>query len=186
MKYLIIFFILFFTSCGQECDNFIIKKVYLQPVKLIGADTLQSIERIYAMLSFELEYVNCKRVFMGGGAEPGVDGIENQVTKIIILDSNHVDVADKFIGMHFKGDVIRELNDSMTEISFCANTNLQELKNNINLHKRTESGIRLEFPRLFTMPDSLTWPLLFEIYFKNSDSLVQKINKSEIKTYLIK
>lgn len=187
MKHFIIFSFVFCISCGHECKNFIIKEAHLMPVKLIGMDSLHNEESSYVLLRFDLKFVNCSSIFLGGVPEPGNQGIDGSLTSILILDSNHVDITDKFRGVGFKGNLIQETTDSMNETSFYSNVNMQELKDNINLHKTNERGLGLKFPRAFAVTNNIKWPLLFKMYFNNSDSLVQKMyyNEHEIKTYII-
>jgi hypothetical protein len=187
MKRFAVFFFIFCVACGHECKNYVIKEIHLVPAKLVGKDTSNPNGLPYVLMSFGLDFVNCKSVSMGEAMEGGLQGIEYPLTKISILDARGVDITDQFRGAGFRGDLIREATDSINEKSIMNNISLQQLMNNINANKRTESGSRLEFPRAFTTPKNVQWPLLFKMYFSNSDSLVQKLNyeESDIKTYVI-
>lgn len=156
------------------------------PAKVFGVVNNRSTEMSCILLRLDLEYVNCKSVFMGGGIEPGLGGLYGSINRIRIFDSRNDDITDKFIGIAFKGNLIRDTSEINGE-SFFYNSNLQELKDNINLHKRDECGTGLTFPRAFIDPSNIKLPLYFKIYFNNSDSLVQKItyDYNDIRTFRI-
>jgi hypothetical protein len=185
VKYLSLLSFIALASCDGRCRNFIIKKAHLRPVKIIGTDLNEDDTSLYVILNFDLEYTNCS--ITGGGVEAGLDGISDPITNLEILDSGKVNINSKFIGVEFEGDLIKEVSDSMSGASFFSNDNLRELVGNINSHKRNETGTRLEFFRPFTVPGNTKWPLIFKMYFSNSDSLVQKFdyNENDIKTYVI-
>jgi hypothetical protein len=98
MKYLVIFIFIFFLSCGHECKNFVITKPNLTPAILIGVDGVNPRDSSCLLLKFDLTFVNCKSVFMGGGIEQGLQGINDSVTGIFILDSKQMDITDKIMG----------------------------------------------------------------------------------------
>ena len=112
----------------------------------------------------------------GGGVEPGLKGIDENIKSINIYTRN-----GKTISSHFKGwnsNLEGTISDGRGDYSYLSSSNIAELVKSINDRDRQGIGERIKFRRLFYTNSEET-PYKIVIRFENREITAKVINDEE-------
>ena len=162
-----------FFSCDRQYDNFKITGINMYAVTF--NDSIRSKKR-YFMIDFTTVLCHPKSTLFGGGVEPGLKGIDENIKSIDIYTRN-----GKTISSHFKGwksNLEGTISDGRDDYSYLSSSNIRELVNSINDRDRQGIGERIKFRRLFyTNSDDIPYKIV--IRFENREITAKVINDEE-------
>lgn len=190
MKRLVMIAFTLFSACSEQCHNYMIRDIDLSPIsiKYVEGDSnaLFSAQSDFCLLTFKPEYTNCHHSFSPTAYQSGMDGIEDSIARIEVLDSGLSNITDKFIGPGQSSKVCYLVDSSNEKENCFIYKSIYELQQRINAKEQNEVGVRIESPRLFYLPENIRWPIYFKMYYK-TDSIIKKIDikKRTIKSYAI-
>ena len=162
-----------FFSCDRQYDNFKITGINMHTVTF--NDSIRSKKR-YFLIDFTTVLCHPKTTLFGGGVEPGLKGIDENIKSINIYTRN-----GKTISSHFKGwNSILEgtISDGRGDYSYLSSSNIAELVKSINDRDRQGIGERIKFRRLFYTNSEET-PYKIVIRFENREITAKVINDEE-------
>ena len=162
-----------FFSCDRQCDNFKITGINMHTVTF--NDSIRSKKR-YFLIDFTTVLCHPKTTLFGGGVEPGLKGIDENIKSINIYTRN-----GKTISSHFKGwnsNLEGTISDGRGDYSYLSSSNIAELVKSINDRDRQGIGERIKFRRLFYTNSEET-PYKIVIRFENREITAKVINDEE-------
>ena len=162
-----------FFSCDRQYDNFKITGINMYAVTF--NDSIRSKKR-YFMIDFTTVLCHPKSTLFGGGVEPGLKGIDENIKSIDIYTRN-----GKTISSHFKGwksNLEGTISDGRDDYSYLSSSNIAELVKSINDRDRQGIGERIKFRRLFYTNSGET-PYKIVIRFENREITAKVINDEE-------
>lgn len=128
------------------------------------------------MIDFTTVLCHPKTTLFGGGVEPGLKGIDENIKSINIYTRN-----GKTISSHFKGwksNLEGTISDGRGDYSYLSSSNIAELVKSINDRDRQGIGERIKFRRLFYTNSEET-PYKIVIRFENREITAKVINDEE-------
>ena len=128
------------------------------------------------MIDFTTVLCHPKSTLFGGGVEPGLKGIDENIKSIDIYTRN-----GKTISSHFKGwnsNLEGTISDGRGDYSYLSSSNIAELVKSINDRDRQGIGERIKFRRLFYTNSEET-PYKIVIRFENREITAKVINDEE-------
>ena len=162
-----------FFSCNRQYDNFKITGINMHTVTF--NDSIRSKKR-YFLIDFTTVLCHPKSTLFGGGVEPGLKGIDENIKSIDIYTRN-----GKTISSHFKGwnsNLEGTISDGRGDYSYLSSSNIAELVKSINDRDRQGIGERIKFRRLFyTNSDDIPYKIV--IRFENREITAKVINDEE-------
>ncbi len=138
-------------------------------------DSIRSKKR-YFLIDFTTVLCHPKSTLFGGGVEPGLKGIDENIKSIDIYTRN-----GKTISSHFKGwksNLEGTISDGRDDYSYLSSSNIAELVKSINDRDRQGIGERIKFRRLFYTNSGET-PYKIVIRFENREITAKVINDEE-------
>lgn len=162
-----------FFSCDRQYDNFKITGINMYAVTF--NDSIRSKKR-YFLIDFTTVLCHPKSTLFGGGVEPGLKGIDENIKSIDIYTCN-----GKTISSHFKGwnsNLEGTISDGRGDYSYLSSSNIAELVKSINDRDRQGIGERIKFRRLFYTNSGET-PYKIVIRFENREITAKAINDEE-------
>ena len=162
-----------FFSCDRQYDNFKITGINMHTVTF--NDSIRSKKR-YFLIDFTTVLCHPKSTLFGGGVEPGLKGIDENIKSIDIYTRN-----GKTISSHFKGwksNLEGTISDGRDDYSYLSSSNIAELVKSINDRDRQGIGERIKFRRLFYTNSEET-PYKIVIRFENREITAKVINDEE-------
>ena len=162
-----------FFSCDRQYDNFKITGINMHTVTF--NDSIRSKKR-YFLIDFTTVLCHPKTTLFGGGVEPGLKGIDENIKSINIYTRN-----GKTISSHFKGwnsNLEGTISDGRGDYSYLSSSNIAELVKSINDRHRQGIGERIKFRRLFYTNSEET-PDKIVIRFENREITAKVINDEE-------
>ena len=138
-------------------------------------DSIRSKKR-YFLIDFTTVLCHPKSTLVGGGVEPGLKGIDENIKSIDIYTRN-----GKTISSHFKGwksNLEGTISDGRDDYSYLSSSNIAELVKSINDRDRQGIGERIKFRRLFYTNSGET-PYKIVIRFENREITAKVINDEE-------
>ena len=162
-----------FFSCDRQYDNFKITGINMHAVTF--NDSIRSKKR-YFLIDFTTVLCHPKSTLFGGGVEPGLKGIDENIKSIDIYTRN-----GKTISSHFKGwksNLEGTISDGRDDYSYLSSSNIAELVKSINDRDRQGIGERIKFGRLFYTNSGET-PYKIVIRFENREITAKVINDEE-------
>ena len=162
-----------FFSCDRQYDNFKITGINMHTVTF--NDSIRSKKR-YFLIDFTTVLCHPKTTLFGGGVEPGLKGIDENIKSIDIYTRN-----GKTISSHFKGwksNLEGTISDGRDDYSYLSSSNIAELVKSINDRDRQGIGERIKFRRLFYTNSGET-PYKIVIRFENREITAKVINDEE-------
>lgn len=162
-----------FFSCDRQYDNFKITGINMYAVTF--NDSIRSKKR-YFLIDFTTVLCHPKSTLFGGGIEPGLKGIDENIKSIDIYTRN-----GKTISSHFKGwksNLEGTISDGRDDYSYLSSSNIAELVKSINDRDRQGIGERIKFRRLFYTNSGET-PYKIVIRFENREITAKVINDEE-------
>ena len=162
-----------FFSCDRQYDNFKITGINMYAVTF--NDSIRSKKR-YFLIDFTTVLCHPKSTLFGGGVEPGLKGIDENIKSIDIYTRN-----GKTISSHFKGwksNLEGTISDGRDDYSYLSSSNIAELGKSINDRDRQGIGERIKFRRLFYTNSGET-PYKIVIRFENREITAKVINDEE-------
>lgn len=162
-----------FFSCDRQYDNFKITGINMYAVTF--NDSIRSKKR-YFLIDFTTVLCHPKSTLFGGGVEPGLKGIDENIKSIDIYTRN-----GKTISSHFKGwksNLEGTISDGRDDYSYLSSSNIAELVKSINDRDRQSIGERIKFRRLFYTNSGET-PYKIVIRFENREITAKVINDEE-------
>lgn len=162
-----------FFSCDRQYDNFKITGINMYAVTF--NDSIRSKKR-YFLIDFTTVLCHPKSTLFGGGVEPGLKGIDENIKSIDIYTRN-----GKTISAHFKGwksNLEGTISDGRDDYSYLSSSNIAELVKSINDRDRQGIGERIKFRRLFYTNSEET-PYKIVIRFENREITAKVINDEE-------
>ena len=162
-----------FFSCDRQYDNFKITGINMYAVTF--NDSIRSKKR-YFLIDFTTVLCHPKSTLFGGGVEPGLKGIDENIKSIDIYTRN-----GKTISSHFKGwksNLEGTISDGRDDYSYLSSSNIAELVKSINDRDRQGIGERIKFRRLFYTNSGET-PYKIVIRFENREITAKVINDEE-------
>lgn len=162
-----------FFSCDRQYDNFKITGINMHTVTF--NDSIRSKKR-YFLIDFTTVLCHPKSTLFGGGVEPGLKGIDENIKSIDIYTRN-----GKTISSHFKGwnsNLEGTISDGRGDYSYLSSSNIAELVKSINDRHRQGIGERIKFRRLFYTNSEET-PDKIVIRFENREITAKVINDEE-------
>ena len=162
-----------FFSCDRQYDNFKITGINMHTVTF--NDSIRSKKR-YFLIDFTTVLCHPKTTLFGGGVEPGLKGIDENIKSINIYTRN-----GKTISSHFKGwksNLEGTISDGRDDYSYLSSSNIAELVKSINDRDRQGIGERIKFRRLFYTNSGET-PYKIVIRFENREITAKVINDEE-------
>ena len=162
-----------FFSCDRQYDNFKITGKNMHTVTF--NDSIRSKKR-YFLIDFTTVLCHPKTTLFGGGVEPGLKGIDENIKSINIYTRN-----GKTISSHFKGwnsNLEGTISDGRGDYSYLSSSNIAELVKSINDRDRQGIGERIKFRRLFYTNSEET-PYKIVIRFENREITAKVINDEE-------
>ena len=162
-----------FFSCDRQYDNFKITGINMHAVTF--NDSIRSKKR-YFLIDFTTVLCHPKSTLFGGGVEPGLKGIDENIKSIDIYTRN-----GKTISAHFKGwksNLEGTISDGRDDYSYLSSSNIAELVKSINDRDRQGIGERIKFRRLFYTNSEET-PYKIVIRFENREITAKVINDEE-------
>lgn len=162
-----------FFSCDRQYDNFKITGINMYAVTF--NDSIRSKKR-YFLIDFTTVLCHPKSTLVGGGVEPGLKGIDENIKSIDIYTRN-----GKTISSHFKGwksNLEGTISDGRDDYSYLSSSNIAELVKSINDRDRQGIGERIKFRRLFYTNSGET-PYKIVIRFENREITAKVINDEE-------
>ena len=162
-----------FFSCDRQYDNFKITGINMHTVTF--NDSIRSKKR-YFLIDFTTVLCHPKSTLFGGGVEPGLKGIDENIKSIDIYTRN-----GKTISSHFKGwksNLEGTISDGRDDYSYLSSSNIAELVKSINDRDRQGIGERIKFRRLFYTNSGET-PYKIVIRFENREITAKVINDEE-------
>ena len=138
-------------------------------------DSIRSKKR-YFLIDFTSVLCHPKTTLFGGGVEPGLKGIDENIKSINIYTRN-----GKTISSHFKGwnsNLEGTISDGRGDYSYLSSSNIAELVKSINDRDRQGIGERIKFRRLFYTNSEET-PYKIVIRFENREITAKVINDEE-------
>ena len=162
-----------FFSCDRQYDNFKITGINMYAVTF--NDSIRSKKR-YFLIDFTTVLCHPKSTLFGGGVEPGIKGIDENIKSIDIYTRN-----GKTISSHFKGwksNLEGTISDGRDDYSYLSSSNIAELVKSINDRDRQGIGERIKFRRLFYTNSGET-PYKIVIRFENREITAKVINDEE-------
>ena len=162
-----------FFSCDRQYDNFKITGINMHTVTF--NDSIRSKKR-YFLIDFTTVLCHPKTTLFGGGVEPGLKGIDENIKSINIYTRN-----GKTISSHFKGwnsNLEGTISDGRGDYSYLSSSNIAELVKSINDRDRQGIGERIKFRRLFYTNSEET-PYKIVIRFENREITAKVINDEE-------
>ena len=138
-------------------------------------DSIRSKKR-YFLIDFTTVLCHPKSTLFGGGVEPGLKGIDENIKSIDIYTRN-----GKTISAHFKGwksNLEGTISDGRDDYSYLSSSNIAELVKSINDRDRQGIGERIKFRRLFYTNSEET-PYKIVIRFENREITAKVINDEE-------
>ena len=162
-----------FFSCDRQYDNFKITGINMHTVTF--NDSIRSKKR-YFLIDFTTVLCHPKSTLFGGGVEPGLKGIDENIKSIDIYTRN-----GKTISSHFKGwnsNLEGTISDGRGDYSYLSSSNIAELVKSINDRDRQGIGERIKFRRLFYTNSEET-PYKIVIRFENREITAKVINDEE-------
>ena len=162
-----------FFSCDRQYDNFKITGINMHTVTF--NDSIRSKKR-YFLIDFTTVLCHPKSTLFGGGVEPGLKGIDENIKSIDIYTRN-----GKTISSHFKGwnsNLEGTISDGRGDYSYLSSSNIAELVKSINDRDRQGIGERIKFRRLFyTNKEETAYEIV--IRFENREITAKVINDEE-------
>ena len=162
-----------FFSCDRQYDNFKITGINMHTVTF--NDSIRSKKR-YFLIDFTTVLCHPKSTLFGGGVEPGLKGIDENIKSIDIYTRN-----GKTISSHFKGwnsNLEGTISDGRGDYSYLSSSNIAELVKSINDRDRQGIGERIKFRRLFyTNTEETAYEIV--IRFENREITAKVINDEE-------
>ena len=152
-----------FFSCDRQYDNFKITGINMHTVTF--NDSIRSKKR-YFLIDFTTVLCHPKSTLFGGGVEPGLKGIDENIKSIDIYTRN-----GKTISSHFKGwnsNLEGTISDGRGDYSYLSS----------NDRDRQGIGERIKFRRLFYTNSEET-PYKIVIRFENREITAKVINDEE-------
>ena len=152
-----------FFSCDRQYDNFKITGINMHTVTF--NDSIRSKKR-YFLIDFTTVLCHPQSTLFGGGVEPGLKGIDENIKSINIYTRN-----GKTISSHFKGwnsNLEGTISDGRGDYSYLSSSNIAELVKSINDRDRQGIGERIKFRRLFYTNSEET-PYKIVIRFENRE-----------------
>ena len=162
-----------FFSCDRQYDNFKITGINMYAVTF--NDSIRSKKRHF-LIDFTTVLCHPKSTLFGGGVEPGLKGIDENIKSIDIYTRN-----GKTISAHFKGwksNLEGTISDGRDDYSYLSSSNIAELVKSINDRDRQGIGERIKFRRLFYTNSEET-PYKIVIKFENREITAKVINDEE-------
>ena len=162
-----------FFSCDRQYDNFKITGINMHTVTF--NDSIRSKKR-YFLIDFTTVLCHPKTTLFGGGVEPGLKGIDENIKSIDIYTRN-----GKTISSHFKGwnsNLEGTISDGRGDYSYLSSSNIAELVKSINDRDRQGIGERIKFRRLFYTNSEET-PYKIVIRFNKRKINSKVINEEE-------
>ena len=162
-----------FFSCDRQYDNFKITGINMYAVTF--NDSIRSKKR-YFLIDFTTVLCHPTATLFGGGVEPGLKGIDENIKSIDIYTRN-----GKTISSHFKGwnsNLEGTISDGRGDYSYLSSSNIAELVKSINDRDRQGIGERIKFRRLFYTNSEET-PYKIVIRFENREITAKVINDEE-------
>ena len=162
-----------FFSCDRQYDNFKITGINMYAVTF--NDSIRSKKR-YFLIDFTTVLCHPQTTLFGGGVEPGLKGIDENIKSIDIYTRN-----GKTISSHFKGwksNLEGTISDGRDDYSYLSSSNIAELVKSINDRDRQGIGERIKFRRLFYTNSGET-PYKIVIRFENREITAKVINDEE-------
>ena len=162
-----------FFSCDRQYDNFKITGINMYAVTF--NDSIRSKKR-YFLIDFTTVLCHPKSTLFGGGVEPGLKGIDENIKSIDIYTRN-----GKTISSHFKGwksNLEGTISDGRDYYYYFSSSNIAELVKSINDRDRQGIGERIKFRRLFYTNSGET-PYKIVIRFENREITAKVINDEE-------
>ena len=138
-------------------------------------DSIRSKKR-YFLIDFTTVLCHPQTTLFGGGVEPGLKGIDENIKSIDIYTRN-----GKTISSHFKGwksNLEGTISDGRDDYSYLSSSNIAELVKSINDRDRQGIGERIKFRRLFYTNSGET-PYKIVIRFENREITAKVINDEE-------
>lgn len=136
--------ILLLSSCGKYYSKYEIVDVEM---KQINIEDSSDAGRKYYLLSFKIELCCPEiRFFTGPGVEPGLNGINHEITNICISNDMNKDITVDFQGWDFRDEMIT---DGINSYSFQSYPSISELILNINSCDPKVTGLNIKNPFLF-------------------------------------
>ena len=173
----VVFIILIYSMFDSNCYNFKIIDVSIRKINIYNPSSqLKNIN--YYEIKFIPEYCNCKKIFMGGKVEAGMDGIVENIEKITVFDSLRHDITPSIKGWYFSERFNITGKDSTRSHEYYTHLNLQELVNLVNNRDRNGVGFRVKTPRLFYIESNKPIPKTIKIIF-SSYSIEKKVEESK-------
>lgn len=135
---------LLLLSCGKYYSKYDIVDVEM---KQINIEDSTDVSKKYYLLFFKIELCNPEiRFFTGTGVEPGLNGINHEITNICISNELNEDITVNFHGWDFRDEIITDGSNSYNYQSY---PSISELVSNINAHNQKVTGLNIENPFLF-------------------------------------
>ena len=162
-----------FFSCDRQYDNF--KMTGINRHAVTFNDSIRSKKR-YFLIDFTTVLCHPQTTLFGGGVEPGLKGIDENIKSIDIYTRN-----GKTISSHFKGwnsNLEGTISDGRGDYSYLSSSNIAELVKSINDRDRQGIGERIKFRRLFYTNSEET-PYKIVIRFENREITAKVINDEE-------
>jgi hypothetical protein len=170
--------LLIYSMFDINCYNFKIIDVSIRKINFYDPSNLKKNKNYYEIKLIP-EYCNCKKVFMGGKIEAGMDGIIENVEKITVFDSLRHDITPSIKGWDYSERFNMTGKDSTRSHEFYTHLNLQEMVNLINNRDRNGVGFRVKTPRLFYIESDSPLPKKIKINF-STYSIEKNVEESKI------
>ena len=133
------------ASCSRYYKNYNITGVELRHIVI--ADSLE-LGKDYYLLKFNINLCNPEiRFFSGGGIEPGLDGIYNNMEDLEIYDKTGRNITDLFKGWCINNSGI--ITDGVDPFEVFSSPSISSFIESINSHDYQTRGTKVESYRIF-------------------------------------
>lgn len=133
------------ASCSRYYKNYNIAGVELRHIVI--ADSLE-LGKDYYLLKFNINLCNPEiRFFSGGGIEPGLDGIYNNMEDLEIYDKTGRNITDLFKGWCMNNSGI--ITDGVDPFEVFSSPSISSFIESINSHDYQTRGTKVESYRFF-------------------------------------
>ena len=113
----------------------------------------------YLLITLSSEYCNREYGFWKGGIEPGINGIDEDVESIQLLDSSGTEVTQAVKGWDCDDEI---------EGGYYSDRSMAQLQTSLNARKDVKSiGVHIEQPRLYYVTSLDSIPQELVISFKS-------------------
>lgn len=141
--------VIILVSCECHHETFRIDNVSMQPI--VFTDSLANGKQ-YFVIDFITSWSAPKLVLFGGGIEPGLKGIDEEIKSIEVRTRSGRLISSCFKG--WKTDMDGLISGQEESHGYYSSLNIASLVRSINNGERQSIGMRIGIPRLFYLSSS--------------------------------